>query len=293
MKRGRFAPSPTGPLHFGSLLAALASFCDARSQGGEWLLRIEDVDRPRARRDAAAHILSTLSRYGFRWDGPVVKQSQRTARYESALDALVMRGRVFGCACSRQDLAPAAIGATGERVYPGTCRDGLPAARAARAQRVRVDAERIEFVDRLQGRCTQDLAREAGDFVLRRADGVHAYHLAVVVDDAEQAITDVVRGADLLPSTPRQIFLQRALGYPTPAYLHIPVAVDQRGRKLSKQTGAAALPEAPLEPLLKAWAFLGQSPPVRAPAALDEFWSFAFRAWNPAQIPVATALPAA
>ena len=293
MKRGRFAPSPTGPLHFGSLLAALASFCDARSQGGEWLLRIEDVDRPRARRDAAAHILSTLSRYGFRWDGPVVKQSQRTARYESALDALVMRGRVFGCACSRQDLAPAAIGATGERVYPGTCRDGLPAARAARAQRVRVDAERIEFVDRLQGRCTQDLAREAGDFVLRRADGVHAYHLAVVVDDAEQAITDVVRGADLLPSTPRQIFLQRALGYPTPAYLHIPVAVDQRGRKLSKQTGAAALPEAPLEPLLKAWAFLGQSSPVRAPAALDEFWSFAFRAWNPAQIPVATALPAA
>jgi glutamyl-Q tRNA(Asp) synthetase len=293
VKRGRFAPSPTGPLHFGSLVAALASHCDARARGGEWLVRIEDVDGPRSRAGAADHILRTLTIYGFAWDGPVLKQSDRTTEYAAALQRLEAAGWLYDCGCSRQDLAHRPVGATGERIYPGTCSSGLPPGKHGRSKRIRVGDASIGFVDRVQGRHSQALARDAGDFVLRRADGLHAYHLAVVVDDAAQGITDVVRGADLLASTPRQILLQRRLGYPMPEYLHVPVALDAEGEKLSKQSGAPALPKTPLPTLVEAWAFLCQAPPDRKFATIGEFWSHAISAWDPMRIPASAALPCA
>lgn len=290
---GRFAPSPTGPLHFGSLVAALASCCDARAAGGRWLVRIEDVDEPRSVPGAERGILDTLVRYGFAADEPVVRQSDRGARYGSALAALDALGLVYPCACTRRELDTAPLAPTGERVYPGTCRHGIPAGRASRAQRsirLRVDDEVVEFVDRLQGPQRQDLARDVGDFVVRRADGLAAYQLAVVVDDADQRVTHVVRGADLLASTPRQIHLQRALRVPTPSYLHVPVAVNASGGKLSKQTLARALPDDPLPALVAAWRFLGQ--PDVEPATLAEFWTHAIAAWSPARLPPVKALPA-
>ena len=295
--RGRFAPSPTGPLHFGSLIAALASCCDARAAGGAWLVRIEDVDSPRARPGAERAILSALERCGFEWSDPVVRQSERAALYEEALDRLRRRDDVYECACTRRELASAPIGAGGERVYPGTCRDGVPAdraRRAARALRVRVGATQIEWRDRLQGAQSQDLARDVGDFVVRRADGLHAYQLAVVVDDDAQGITDVVRGADLMASTARQILLQRRLGATAPSYLHVPIAIDAAGAKLSKQTRAAPLPAAPLPALIAAWRFLDQPLPAGsgAPASVAEFWQWAATAWNPARLPPVAMLPA-
>jgi len=295
--RGRFAPSPTGPLHFGSLVAAVASHCDARAAGGQWLLRIEDVDRPRSRPGAEAAILTTLEHYGFTWDGEVSRQSERGEYYAAALERLRANGHIYECACSRRELATAAMGPGGERVYPGTCRNGMPADRRdrpARAWRVRVGSARIEFDDRLQGPQAQDLARDVGDFVVRRADGLYAYQLAVVVDDALQDITHVVRGADLLASTPRQIHLQALLGYAPPSYLHVPVAINAAGEKLSKQTGAAALPEDPLPALAAAWRLLGQRLPERteAPTCPADFWAWAIATWDPARLPVATVHPA-
>jgi glutamyl-Q tRNA(Asp) synthetase len=299
--RGRFAPSPTGPLHFGSLIAALASYCDARHAGGEWLVRIEDVDLPRARPGAERAILDTLERYGFEWDGPVVRQSERDALYADALARLVAAGDAYACACTRRELESLPLGPAGERVYPGTCRRGVPADRAARAQRawrVRVGDDRgrcvVEYVDRRVGKVSQDLVRDVGDFIVKRADGCFAYQLAVVVDDALAGVTDVVRGADLAASTPRQIHLQRRLGYPTPAYLHVPVAVDDDGAKLSKETRAAALPAAPLPALMAAWRFLDQPPPPAAasPASVAEFWTYAIAAWTPSRVPPVAALPA-
>ena len=295
--RGRFAPSPTGPLHFGSLVAAVASHCDARAAGGQWLLRIEDVDRPRSQPGAEAAILATLERYGFTWDGEVTRQSERGGHYAAALESLRAKGCIYECACSRRELATAAAGPGGERVYPGTCRNGMPADRrdrAARAWRVRVGSARIEFDDRLQGPQLQDLASDVGDFVVRRADGLYAYQLAVVVDDALQDITHVVRGVDLLASTPRQIHLQRLLGYPPLSYLHVPVAIGATGQKLSKQTRAAALPEDPLPALAAAWRLLGQRPPDEAhgPACTADFWSWAIAAWDPGLLPRAAVLPA-
>jgi glutamyl-Q tRNA(Asp) synthetase len=295
--RGRFAPSPTGPLHFGSLVAAVASHCDARAAGGQWLLRIEDVDRPRARSGAEAAILATLEHYGFTWDGEVSRQSERGECYAAALERLRANGHLYECACSRRELETAAMGPGGERVYPGTCRNGMPANRRdrpARAWRVRVGSAHIEFDDRLQGPQAQDLARDVGDFVVRRADGLYAYQLAVVVDDALQGITHVVRGADLLASTPRQIHLQVLLGYPPLSYLHVPVAISAAGEKLSKQTGAAALPKDPLPALAAAWRLLGQRLPdeTDAPACLADFWSSAITTWDPARLPPAAALPA-
>jgi glutamyl-Q tRNA(Asp) synthetase len=279
---GRFAPSPTGPLHFGSLVAAVASWCDARAAGGRWLVRMEDVDKPREQPGAAAQILSGLAAFGLAWDGDVMVQSKRSAVYRSALERLAPY--TFACACTRREIADSAlVGADGAAVYPGTCRNGLPPGRVGRAVRMRVGDALIGFDDAVQGRVVQDLAREVGDFVLRRADGLFAYQLAVVVDDAEQGITDVVRGADLLDSTPRQILLQRALGMPQPRYLHVPVAVDAAGEKLSKQTLAAPLdPSAPEPALRAALAFLGQPP---GPASRDALLRHAVAHWDRAAIP--------
>ena len=293
--RGRFAPSPTGPLHFGSLVAALASYCDARAANGEWLVRIEDVDYPRRRPGAEAQILATLERYGFEWDGEVVRQSDRVALYEEALEALRTAGRVYACTCTRRELDAAPMGVSGERVYPGTCRGRLPPSGGGRqrhAWRVRVDSEVRTCNDRLQGAQRQELARDVGDFVVRRSDGLFAYQLAVVVDDGEQKITDVVRGADLLSSTPRQILLQDLLRLPTPAYLHVPVAINQSGEKLSKQTRAVALPDTPLPVLLEAWRFLGQPPFAESPADVAEFWKYAKASWRATRLPPVPMLPA-
>lgn len=240
--RGRFAPSPTGPLHAGSLVAALASWLDARAHDGTWLVRIEDLDSPREAPGAAQEILATLAAFGLQSDEPVVFQSARSDLYRRALARLQAAGCVYACDCSRSRIAAdAARCGLPPGVYPGTCRDrNLPDA-VGRALRVRVPEAAIEFFDRACGRYAQRLAQSVGDFVVRRADRLWAYQLAVVVDDAEQGITDVVRGADLLDNTPRQLWLQRLLSLPTPRYLHVPVVTASDGRKLSKQNGAAAL----------------------------------------------------
>jgi glutamyl-Q tRNA(Asp) synthetase len=274
---GRFAPSPTGPLHFGSLVAALASWLDARASGGRWLVRIEDLDPPREQPGAAADILATLERLGLYWDGEVEFQSKRRARYDAALARLV--AATYPCGCSRREIADSSLGraADGAQIYPGTCRGGL-AGKSARALRVRAEGE-IRLTDRVQGPQSERLEREVGDFVLLRADGQVAYQLAVVVDDAEQGITDVVRGADLLPSTGRQIHLQRLLGYPHPRYLHVPAATNAAGEKLSKQTGAPAATRADLARALR---FLGQEETDRLEDAV--------RAWQPARIPARRAI---
>ena len=258
---GRFAPSPSGLLHFGSLIAALGSWLDARAAGGRWLVRIEDLDLPRSRAEFSAAILRQLEALGLEWDGPVVHQSARLARYREALDSLERSGHAYWCACSRkevEDSATLAGAPTANLVYPGTCRNGIRPGAAPRAVRVRTHAQPIRFTDRMQAEVVQIVEREVGDFVVLRADGIFAYQLAVVVDDAEQGVTDVVRGADLLESTARQILLQRLLGFPTPRYLHLPVAVNASGAKLSKQTGANPLPDAqPTAALRGALEFLG------------------------------------
>ncbi|MEO7403443.1 MAG: tRNA glutamyl-Q(34) synthetase GluQRS, partial [Burkholderiales bacterium] len=263
--RGRFAPSPTGPLHFGSLVAAAASYLDARAASGQWLVRIEDLDPPRELRGAGAQILASLEAFGLEWDGPVLHQSTRHEAYRTALESLSERGAVYDCGCTRREIAdsnPRWVAGT-ELVYPGTCAGGLARGRVARATRVRVDPTPITFDDALRGRIEQDLTATIGDFVLKRADGPYAYQLAVVVDDAFQGITDIVRGADLLHSTPRQIHLQRLLGLATPRYMHIPVVLDAAGEKLSKQTLAQPIdPTRPGHTLRRVFEFLGLHPPA-------------------------------
>jgi glutamyl-Q tRNA(Asp) synthetase len=242
--RGRFAPSPTGPLHAGSLVAALASWLDARAHGGQWLVRVEDVDGPRCPPGMDEVILGQLAALGLHADESPVWQSRRGALYQAALDRLIASGHAYGCACTRAEIAAAAGPKPkhGELVYPGTCRpdNGGTNGRPVRAWRFRVDG-RIDWQDRRLGAQSQDLEAEVGDFVLKRADGLWAYQLAVVVDDAAQGITDVVRGEDLADNTPRQIALQRALGFSTPRYLHTPLVLAEDGHKLSKQNGAAAI----------------------------------------------------
>lgn len=260
---GRFAPSPTGPLHLGSLVAAIGSGLFARSMNGRWLIRIEDIDTPRVVPGSADEILAALRRYGLEWDGDVVRQSQRTALYERALETLRAKNLVYDCGCSRAELQRAASAPLGvEPVYPGTCRDGLPAGRVARAVRFRVPDETIAFDDLVRGRIEEHLPTRSGDFVVRRADGLFAYQLAVVVDDGEQGVNQVVRGSDLLASTARQIALGRALGYATPTYAHLPLVTNVDGTKLGKRDGALPLPaldEARVrETLTFALRFLGQ-----------------------------------
>ncbi|MFG6429732.1 tRNA glutamyl-Q(34) synthetase GluQRS [Roseateles sp. LYH14W] len=239
--RGRFAPSPTGPLHAGSLVAALASWLDARANGGQWLVRIEDVDGPRCPPGTGEFILGQLAALGLQPDEPPVWQSRRSHLYQGALDRLIASGHAYGCACTRAEIAAAAGPRPkhGELVYPGTCHHGTNG-RPVRAWRFRVEGH-VDWQDRRLGAQSQDLDAQVGDFVLKRADGLWAYQLAVVVDDAEQGITDVVRGEDLADNTPRQIALQRALGVATPRYLHTPLVLAADGHKLSKQNGAAAL----------------------------------------------------
>lgn len=278
---GRFAPSPTGPLHRGSLVAALASYLDAKAHDGQWLVRIEDIDEARTVPGAAELILHCLAGFGMHWDGEVVWQSQRKALYEAAFARL--GSHVYACGCTRREIADSRIGiaSDGAAVYPGTCRHGLVLGRTPRAYRLRVPDDAsgcISFEDRWMGTVTQNLAAEVGDFVLKRADGFWAYQLAVVVDDADQSVTHVVRGADLLDSTPRQIYLQRLLGVPTPRYLHVPVVTNTAGEKLSKQTGARALDMSrPLDELIAAAHFLQL--PVDQAQTISDFWQQAVDAW--------------
>lgn len=286
--RGRFAPSPTGPLHAGSMVAALASWLDARAHGGRWLVRIEDVDTPRCVAGMDTVILRQLADCGLQPDEPPVWQSTCGARYQAALDRLVATDLAYPCGCTRADIAEALARAGhgkqrhGELVYPGTCRSGLHG-KPPRAVRLRTDLPSVEcplhWRDRRLGALSQDVAAQVGDFVLRRADGLWAYQLAVVVDDDAQGITDVVRGEDLADNTPRQILLQRLLGVPTPRYLHVPLVHDARGEKLSKQTGAAAADTAsrPLDVLRAAGDVLGlHLPQAGSPA---EWLGAAVNAW--------------
>ena len=281
---GRFAPSPTGPLHAGSLVAALASYLDARAHQGTWLIRIEDIDEGRSVPGAAEDILDLLARLGMTSDREVVWQSRRKYLYQAAYERLA--GHVYPCGCNRREIADSRLGFApdGAAIYPGTCRHGLAPGRSPRSLRLRVPEagdDVITFRDRFAGVVSQRLASESGDIVLKRADGYWAYQLAVVVDDADQGVTDVVRGADLLDSTPRQIFLQRLLGVPTPRYLHVPVVRNENGEKLSKQTGALAVrPDdaaGAVAALRQAAGFLGLD---LAPAdSVEAFWRAAVPAW--------------
>nr|WP_314864022.1 tRNA glutamyl-Q(34) synthetase GluQRS [uncultured Undibacterium sp.] len=284
--RGRFAPSPTGPLHFGSLVAAMASYLDAKAHQGELLLRIEDLDFDRNVPGADEDIIASIQRCGMQWDGEITWQSQRTALYQKALDKL--GDHVFACSCSRKEIADSRLraGLEESQIYPGTCRNGIQNGKAARSFRLRVpdgDAAHFHFNDRLLGQQSQDISREVGDFVLKRADGFWAYQLAVVVDDAAQGINAIVRGADLLDSSARQIYLQQLLQLPTPSYLHVPVVINQAGEKLSKQTGALAFDKGDNdllnEALLPAAQFLGLqlTPGMRD---LPTFWQEATSAWS-------------
>jgi glutamyl-Q tRNA(Asp) synthetase len=280
---GRFAPSPTGPLHFGSLLAALGSYLDARHHRGKWLVRMEDLDTPRTIPGAADEILSTLETYGLHWDETVIYQRQRTATYAESLQQLNAVGAAFPCACSRKEIADSALVHGAELIYQGTCRNGLPAGKTARSWRIRVDDIPISFSDRLQGQITQVLEREVGDFVVLRADRLYAYQLAVVVDDAAQGITDVVRGADLLYSTPRQRHLQRLLALDYPTYMHLPVVINRHGEKLSKQTFARPVTTYnAAATLFGALKFLHQHPPddLRF-MPIDEMLAWAISNWQP------------
>jgi len=285
--RGRFAPSPTGPLHPGSLVAAAASYLSARSQGGEWLVRMEDLDPPREVKGAADDILRTLEAFGFEWDGPVMYQSRRADAYEAALAALARDGYLYACGCSRREIADSSVRGIEGPVYPGTCRSGLVGGREARALRVRTEGAVVEFVDRIQGPQACDLAVEVGDFVLKRADGQFAYQLAVVVDDAAQGVTEIVRGADLLHSSARQIHVRRLLGYAEVSHAHVPAIVNARGQKLSKQTGARPLSATrPAEELRQALTVLGAWPKeLDLDSPRSAVWSQAIANWSERGVP--------
>jgi len=291
---GRFAPSPTGPLHLGSLVAALGSYVLAKRLGGLWLLRIEDLDLPRVVPGVADDMLRTLEAFGFRWDGEVVFQSRRLDAYKVALDTLIQQGIAYPCGCSRAEIAMIASAPHGEEgvVYPGICREGVPEGKRERAVRVKVYDEVISFDDMVMGRYSQALSASCGDFVVQRADGPYAYHLAVVVDDAASGVTQVVRGADLLSSTPRQIYLQKVLGYPTPDYSHLPLVTGRDGTKLSKRDSVVSLAARRGDDggygglLLAALKFLGQHPPPGLGGApCSDILGWAVACFDPALIP--------
>ncbi|MCL6700147.1 tRNA glutamyl-Q(34) synthetase GluQRS [Pseudomonas sp. T1.Ur] len=277
---GRFAPTPSGYLHFGSLVAALASYLDARAVGGRWLLRMEDLDPPREEPGAQAAILKALESYGFEWDGEMVRQSDRHEAYQQVIDRLFSQGLAYACTCSRKQLEPY------QGIYPGLCRNAGHDAEGA-AIRLRVPELEYHFVDRVQGEFRQHLGREAGDFVIRRRDGLYAYQLAVVLDDAWQGVTDIVRGADLLDSTPRQLYLQELLGLPQPRYLHVPLITQPDGHKLGKSYRSPPLTaDQATHLLLRALRALGQQPaPELVDASPRELLAWGIRHWDAGQIP--------
>jgi len=293
---GRFAPSPTGALHFGSLVAAVGSYCLARQSGGRWLLRMEDLDQPRVVPGAADAIFRTLEMFGLYWDGEVVWQSRRLERYQQVVEELVGRGLVFDCACTRREILASAPhpGEEGP-VYPGPAAGGIPSGRTPRAQRLKVAESGICFHDGVFGTVEQHLATAVGDFVLRRADGIFAYQLAVVVDDYDSGVNQVVRGGDLLNSTPRQIHLCNCLGYPLPFYVHLPLAINASGAKISKRQGARPLTaETASSWLLAALRFLGQEVPVELSCApAEELLAWACSGFCLAAVPTAAARPPA
>ena len=274
---GRFAPSPTGSLHFGSLVSAVGSYLEAKCPDGRWLLRIEDIDPPREVAGSSDEIIGDLRRLGMLADEPVLYQSSRAGAYQTAVDLLLEKGLAYPCACSRKDLPSSGI-------YPGTCRNGIPKGKVSRAVRFRVDTSVCEFDDTLQGLICESTASACGDFVIHRADGLYAYQLAVVIDDHFQGITQIVRGADLLDSTCRQIFLQKALGMVTPEYMHLPVATSTDGKKLSKRNQADPVNHHdPAFTVHQALCFLGQSPPTKL--SLDALWRWALEHWDNSLIP--------
>ena len=285
--RGRFAPSPTGPLHFGTLVAAVGSYLEAKSHDGEWLIRIENLDTPREISGASSEILRTLESLEMEWDHDVVYQSKRNSVYQTTLAILDEYGVIYPCTCTRREIADSSITGVSGPVYPGTCRSNLLNKKQIGALRVITDNSLVKFKDALRGQISQRLESETGDFVLRRADGIYAYQLAVVVDDAEQGITHVVRGADLLDSTPRQIYLQKLLGYPILEYMHLPVVVNNQGKKLSKQNLATPLDISnPVAQLIATISFLGQEPPTELlKNSISSFWEWAVKNWCPEKIP--------
>ena len=285
--RGRFAPSPSGSLHLGSLVAAVGSYAEAKTHNGEWLLRIENLDPLREVPGASSEILKTLEALGMEWDGSVVYQSQRREAYQAALARLERHRLIYPCCCSRKEILDSTLRGIEGPIYPGTCRKHLLRHPASAALRIRTDNTPIKFNDALRGPVLQRLQRDIGDFVLQRSDGVFAYQLAVVVDDGEQAVTHVVRGEDLLNSTSRQIYLQQLLGYPTPCYLHLPVVVNGKGEKLSKQTRAVPVNASnPVSELITVLRLLGQMPPPELiDADITSFWKWTRENWQSARIP--------
>jgi glutamyl-Q tRNA(Asp) synthetase len=287
---GRFAPSPTGPLHFGSLLTAIVSYLQARTNDGKWLVRVEDIDPPREPPGSDLVILRALEAYGFEWTGPVTYQSTFRNRHEELLQSLLSGGLAYPCSCSRRDLADVDRGPLGT-IYPGTCRDGC--ADKEVAYRLRTTDVPVEFTDILQGPQSQRLESESGDFIIKRRDGLIAYHLAVVADDHDQGITEIVRGVDLLDSTQRHIHLQNCLDFPTPTYMHVPVVENTDGQKLSKLTGAAAISEVDIRAtLFTGLAALRQEPPDDLETAdMREIWSWAEANWRPNRLEGQKSIP--
>jgi glutamyl-Q tRNA(Asp) synthetase len=284
---GRFAPSPTGLLHMGSLMAAVASFLEAKVRSGRWLLRIEDLDPPRELPSAGQSFLTTLARFGFEWDGVVMWQSQRGERYQQVLEQLLAQGSVYRCTCTRKMLQADGLNGIDGLRYCGRCRGGVVAADVPCSYRLKVPDQDILVADRIQGLQRQNLARQLGDFILKRADGFWAYQLAVVIDDADCGVSHIVRGADLLDSTPRQRWLQQVLGVHEPEYLHIPVITNAEGQKLSKQTLAPALLDgAEVAQLWQALYLLWQQPPAALKVgSLFNLWDWAVQSWDVSKIP--------
>jgi glutamyl-Q tRNA(Asp) synthetase len=277
---GRFAPTPSGDLHLGSLYTAVASYLDARAHGGRWLLRMEDLDRPREVAGSAGRILGALERFGFEWDGEVLRQSDRAGAYEAALESLEARDLTFECCCSRLQLED-------ELRYPGTCRGRSMPAGIATATRLRIEPGHVMFKDRIQGLFRQDVSSAVGDIILRRRDRIFAYVLAVVIDDGAQGITHVVRGADLLDNTPRQRLLQGLLGLPEPLYAHVPVLTEPDDRKLAKSRRSRQVSvDSPLAQLIAMFSLLGLSPPQSLPSAtIDQAWAWAIEHWDINTVP--------
>jgi len=280
--KGRFAPSPTGAVHFGTLLAAVGSYLQAKKNNGEWLIRMEDVDLTRKVEGTDTDILHTLEAFGFEWQGEVLYQSAQNEYYEEALQQLIEQSLVFPCTCTRKQLAE-----TGSDIYPGSCRNHKLPEKAEHALRVFAQNIDIKFNDAIMGEQSQNMAQQCGDFIIKRRDDLFAYQLAVVVDDAMQGITEIVRGADLLDSTPRQIYLQQLLGYATPAYCHLPLAVDNNGNKISKSEGAAKIDIKNKEKLLcKTLNFLGQKPPTElSDCSINNIWQWAINNWDINTVP--------